>query len=325
MISTLAVTREVTHEETQNLHRASSGTIVASLEAVSKNYGDIRALRNVNFTVRAGQVVALLGPNGAGKTTAVKLLLGLMQPNLGRARVFGGDPTNPQNRMRTGAMLQVGKVPETLRVREHIDLFSTYYPKPMPLEEVLAAAGLEKLRDRKFGDLSGGQRQRTLFALAICGNPDLLFLDEPTAGLDVEARRGLWEEIRRLVDRGKTVLLTTHYLEEADALADRIAVINQGEIIAEGTPAEIKAQTSGKRIRCITEFSVANLLQIPGVTSARQDRGAVEIHAREAEPVVRTLLARDPSLSGLEITSAGLEEAFLALTQDTGHSADRRD
>jgi ABC-2 type transport system ATP-binding protein len=325
MISTLAVTHEVTHEETQNLHRASSGTVVASLEAVSKNYEDIRALRNVNFTVRAGQVVALLGPNGAGKTTAVKLLLGLMQPNLGRARVFGGDPTNPQNRMRTGAMLQVGRVPETLRVREHIDLFSTYYPKPMPLEEVLAAAGLEKLRERKFGDLSGGQRQRTLFALAICGNPDLLFLDEPTAGLDVEARRGLWEEIRRLVDRGKTVLLTTHYLEEADTLADRIAVINQGEIIAEGTPAEIKAQTSGKRIRCITALSVANLLQIPGVTSAKQDREAVEIHAREAEPVVRTLLARDPSLSGLEIASAGLEEAFLALTQDSGHSADRRD
>jgi ABC-2 type transport system ATP-binding protein len=307
-----------TLEATQNLQRARSASVVASLEAVSKNYEKIRALKNVDFTVRAGEVLALLGPNGAGKTTAVKLLLGLMQPNSGKARVFGGDPTNPQNRMRTGAMLQVGKVPETLRVREHIDLFSSYYPKPMPLAEVLAAAGLEKLGDRKFGDLSGGQRQRTLFALAICGNPDLLFLDEPTVGLDVEARRALWEEIRRLVERGKTVLLTTHYLEEADALADRIAVINQGAIIAEGTPAEIKAQTSGKRIRCITALSPASLLQIPGVTDVRQDREAVEIHAREAEPVVRILLARDPSLSGLEITSAGLEEAFLALTQDNG-------
>jgi ABC-2 type transport system ATP-binding protein len=313
-----------TVEETQDTHRRNSGVVVASLEVVSKNYGEVRALRNVNFTVRAGQVVALLGPNGAGKTTAVKLLLGLMQPNSGKTRVFGGDPTNPQNRMRTGAMLQVGRVPETLRVREHIDLFSSYYPEPMPLEEVLAAAGLEKLRDRKFGDLSGGQRQRTLFALAICGNPDLLFLDEPTVGLDVEARRGLWEEIRRLVERGKTVLLTTHYLEEADALADRIAVINQGEIIAEGTPAEIKAQTSGKRIRCITALSVPSLLQMPGVSDARQDREAVEIHAREAEPVVRALLARDSSLSGLEVTSAGLEEAFLALTQDNGENASRQ-
>ena len=313
-----------TLEETHSLKRANAGPVVVSLEGVSKSYGEVRALRNVNFTVSAGQVVALLGPNGAGKTTAVKLLLGLMQPNSGKARVFGGDPTNPQNRMRTGAMLQVGKVPETLRVREHIDLFSSYYPSPMPLEEVLAVAGLEKLRDRKFGDLSGGQRQRTLFALAICGNPDLLFLDEPTVGLDVEARRALWEEIRRLVERGKTVLLTTHYLEEADALADRIAVINQGEIIAEGAPAEIKAQTSGKRIRCVTSLGVASLRQIPGVTEARQDREAVEIHAREAEPVVRALLARDASLSGLEIASAGLEEAFLALTRDNGENGNHR-
>jgi len=312
-----------TLEETAGVQRISSGAVVASLEAVTKNYEEVRALRNVNFTVRAGQVVALLGPNGAGKTTAVKLLLGLLQPTSGKARVFGGDPTNPQNRMRTGAMLQVGRVPETLRVGEHIDLFSSYYLNPMPIEDVLAAAGLEKLRDRKFGNLSGGQRQRTLFALAICGNPDLLFLDEPTVGLDVEARRALWNEIRLLVARGKTVILTTHYLEEADALADRITVINQGTIIAEGTPSEIKAQTSGKRIRCITTLNVANLLQIRGVTSARQDREAVEIHAREAESVVRELLARDASLTGLEISSAGLEEAFLALTQDNGENADR--
>jgi ABC-2 type transport system ATP-binding protein len=313
-----------TLKETPSLERASSPTVVASLEGVSKNYEEVRALRKVDFRVRAGEVVALLGPNGAGKTTAVKLLLGLSEPNSGKARVFGGDPTNPQNRMRTGAMLQVGKVPETLRVGEHIDLFSSYYLHPLPIAEVLAAAGLEKLRDRKFGDLSGGQRQRTLFALAICGNPDLLVLDEPTVGLDVEARRALWEEIRRLVERGKTVLLTTHYLEEADALADRIAVINQGEIIAEGTPAEIKARTSGKRIRCVTALTVASLRQIPGVTEVTEDRERVEIHARQAEPVVRALLARDPALSGLEITSAGLEEAFLALTKDNGGNSDGR-
>jgi ABC-2 type transport system ATP-binding protein len=266
--------------------------------------------------VRAGELVALLGPNGAGKTTAVKLLLGLLQPNAGKARVFGGDPTNPENRMRTGAMLQVGRVPETLRVSEHIDLFSSYYQNPMPISAVLAAAGLEKLSHRKFGDLSGGQRQRVLFALAICGNPDLLFLDEPTVGLDVEARRMLWDEIRQLVGRGKTVLLTTHYLQEADALADRVAVINKGEIIAEGTPAEIKAQTAGKRIRCITRLNMEMLWQIPGVTEVKQDREAVELHAAEAEPVVRELLARDMELSGLEVSAAGLEETFLALTQD---------
>src|SRR4029077_1957821 len=292
--------------------------VVASLEGVNKNYGRVQALKGVNFRVRAGEVVALLGPNGAGKTTAVKLLLGLLQPNTGKVRVLGGDPTNPENRMRTGAMLQVGRVPETLRVREHIDLFSSYYQNPMPPAEVLAAVGLEKLGDRKFGDLSGGQRQRVLFALAMCGDPDLLFLDEPTVGLDVEARRMLWDEIRRMVSRGKTVLLTTHYLQEADALADRVAVINRGEIIAQGTPSEIKAKTAGKKIRCITSLSVNALCQIPGVTDVREDREAIELQVVAAEPIVRVLLERDASLSGLEITSAGLEEAFLALTQDAG-------
>jgi ABC-2 type transport system ATP-binding protein len=311
-----------TMERCESTEATRQGTIVASLAGVNKNYGDVRALRGVNFQVRAGEVVALLGPNGAGKTTAVKLLLGLMQPNAGKVRVFEGDPTNPENRIRTGVMLQVAKVPETLRVREHIDLFSTYYVNPMPLAQVLAAAGLEKLRDRKFGDLSGGQRQRVLFALAICGDPDLLFLDEPTVGLDVEARRMLWDEVRRMVDRGKTVLLTTHYLEEADALADRVAVINQGAIIAEGSPAEIKAKTAGKRIRCITGLSVASVLQIAGVIEVKEDREAMEIHVAEAEPVVRELLARDAKLSALEITTAGLEEAFLALTQDNGQIDD---
>ncbi|MGC1451824.1 MAG: ABC transporter ATP-binding protein [Candidatus Sulfotelmatobacter sp.] len=306
-----------TLEQSQRAHTANSDLVVASLEGVTKNYGSVRALRGVDFRVRAGEMVALLGPNGAGKTTAVKLLLGLMPTDSGRARVFGGDPTNPENRMRTGAMLQVGRVPETLRVREHIDLFSSYYQRPMEAAEVLSASGLEKLSDRKFGDLSGGQRQRVLFALAICGDPDLLFLDEPTVGLDVEARRMLWDEIRRMVARGKTVLLTTHYLQEADALADRIAVINQGEIIAEGTPSEIKAKTAGKRIRCVTSLSVNALRQIRGVTEVKEDREAVEIHAVEAEPVVRELLVRDAKLSGLEVASAGLEEAFLALTQDT--------
>jgi ABC-2 type transport system ATP-binding protein len=307
-------------EQPRNLDLSSNDVVVASLEGVNKNYENIRALSGVNFRVRAGEVVALLGPNGAGKTTAVKLLLGLLQPNAGKVRVFGGDPVNPENRMRTGAMLQVGRVPETLRVREHIDLFSSYYMNPMATTDVLAAAGLEKIQDRKFGDLSGGQKQRVLFALAICGDPDLLFLDEPTVGLDVEARRMLWEEIRELVRRGKTVLLTTHYLQEADALADRIAVINKGEIIAEGTPATIKAQTAGKKIRCITSLSLNALRQIRGVTEVNQDREAIEIHTIAPEPVLRELLARDETLSGLEVTSAGLEEAFLALTQDNGRN-----
>lgn len=313
-----------TIERTRRAETATSNLVVASLEGVNKNYGSVKALRSVDFRVRAGELVALLGPNGAGKTTAVKLLLGLLQPNSGRVRVFGGAPTHPENRMRTGAMLQVGRVPETLRVREHIDLFSSYYQKPMAFADVVAAAGLEKLQDRKFGDLSGGQKQRVLFALSICGDPDMLFLDEPSVGLDVESRRMLWDEIRGMVGRGKTVLLTTHYLQEADALADRVAVINQGEIVAQGAPAEIKAKTAGKRIRCITGISMNILRQIPGVSDVKEDREAVELHVIEAESVLRELLSLDAGLSALEVTSAGLEEAFLALTQDTGTNGNRQ-
>src|SRR5271166_7196569 len=158
--------------------------VVANLRRASKNFGDVHALRNVDFAVRSGELVALLGPNGAGKTTAVKLFLGLARPTAGTVSIFGGNPVRSEVRMRIGAMLQVAKVPETLRVREHIELFSSYYPQPLALAETLAIAGLPEIKDRIFGELSGGQKQRVLFALALCGDPDLLFLDEPTVGLD---------------------------------------------------------------------------------------------------------------------------------------------
>lgn len=298
-----------------------AGAVVASLDSVSKNYGPVKALRKVQFSVRTGELVALLGPNGAGKTTAVKLLLGLASPSAGRVSVFGGNPVRPEVRMRTGAMLQVAKVPETLRVREHLDLFSSYYLRPLPMAETLAIAGLEEIKNRKFGELSGGQRQRVLFALALCGDPDILVLDEPSVGMDVESRRALWEQIRKLVARGKTILLTTHYLPEADALADRVVVINKGEIIAEGTPAEIKSQTAGRKIRCISKLEIGTVRAFPGVLDVKSDREALEISVTEAEPVVRELLLHDAALSGLEITSAGLEEAFLALTRENGATA----
>jgi ABC-2 type transport system ATP-binding protein len=304
-------------EETQELQKkgtGNGGAVIASLRRASKSFGEVHALRQVDFTVRAGELVALLGPNGAGKTTAVKLFLGLAKPTTGTVSVFGGNPIHAEVRARIGAMLQVAKVPETLRVREHIDLFSSYYPKPLSLAETLTLAGLQEIKDREFGQLSGGQRQRVLFALAVCGDPDILFLDEPTVGLDVEARRMLWEEIRKLIARGKTVLLTTHYLEEADALADRVVVINRGEIIAEGTPAEIKASTAGRRIRCVTSLDIEIVRRLSGVIEVRRDRDAIEISAGVAEPVLRELLMRDAGVSGIEVTSAGLEEAFLALT-----------
>ncbi len=301
--------------DAQRLQRQSQ-VAIARLENVTKTYGKVTALDHLDLTLRAGELLALLGPNGAGKTTAVKLLLGLAKPNAGRASVFGGNPVLPASRLRTGAMLQVARVPETLRVREHIDLFSSYYLRPLPAKELLSLAGLNQVQNRLFGELSGGERQRVLFALALCGDPDLLFLDEPTVGMDVEARRALWQQIRKLVARGKTVLLTTHYLEEADALANRVVVLNRGKVIAEGTPAEIKAQSAGRRIRCVSRLDADLISRIPGVLEVRHDREALEIRTSAPEPVLRELLTLDPGISQLEVTSAGLEDAFLALTNN---------
>jgi ABC-2 type transport system ATP-binding protein len=215
----------------------------ARLCAATKRYGDSVALDRLDLEVRRGETLALLGSNGAGKTTAIRLLLGLGTPTSGTATIFGRDPRSAASRARVGAMLQVSNVPATLTVREHIALFSAYYPRPLPVAQTLSLAMLERLADRRFGVLSGGERQRLFFALAICGDPDMLFLDEPTVGLDVETRRSLWDSVRELVARGKSVLLTTHYLEEADALADRIVMLAHGAVLAAGTPLELKLRS----------------------------------------------------------------------------------
>ncbi|MFZ0793157.1 MAG: ABC transporter ATP-binding protein [Candidatus Korobacteraceae bacterium] len=296
---------------------------IASGRNLKKSYGNIVALANLNLDIRAGELLALLGPNGAGKTTLVRMLLGVARPDSGNVSVFGTDPYLGKVQDRLGAMLQVGRVPETLKVREHIDLFSSYYPNPLPLQETFEIAGLSDIANRPYGELSGGQKQRVLFGIAICGNPDLLFLDEPTVGLDVEARRLMWSQIRSLIARGKTVLLTTHYLNEADALADRILVLNQGAIIAEGTPAEIKARAMGKQVRCTSRLTLDEIRQIAGVLSVKADRNAFELQVNAAEPVVRELLQRDSWLADLEVTNAGLEEAFLALTKN--HNAESKE
>ena len=287
----------------------------AELADVTKRFGSVVALDGVSLSIRSGELVALLGANGAGKTTAVRLLLGLSRPNHGSARVFGADPTIAANRVRTGAMLQIGKVPETLRVREHVELFSSYYPHPLPFDRVVEAAALDGIENRLFGELSGGQKQRVLFALAICGDPDLLVLDEPTAGLDVESRRALWRQIRLYLGSGRSVLLTTHYLEEADALASRVVVIDHGHVIAEGTPAEIKQRAAGKRVRCSTSLALDEVRALPYVTGVVRDGITTEVLTGNAEAFVRELLSRDRNVSGLEVTSAGLEEAFLELTR----------
>ncbi|MEM7049578.1 MAG: ABC transporter ATP-binding protein [Acidobacteriota bacterium] len=298
---------------------SNSNSPVAHLQGAVKQYGRVTALDGVDFATHGGEVVALLGPNGAGKTTLVGLLLGLLSPDAGTAELFGRRPNSLAARRRVGAMLQISGVPETLRVEEHIRLFSSYYPRPLPLTEVLALAGLEELRRRPFGKLSGGERQRLLFALAICGNPDLLFLDEPTVGLDVASRRALWERIAQFAREGRSVILTTHYLEEADALADRVLVLDRGRIRAAGTSQEIKAQVGGKTIRCHTHLDDGTLRALPGVQrlqrTAEPHDPRVELTVQNAEQTLRALLERDPDLSHLEVRSAALEDAFLALLE----------
>jgi ABC-2 type transport system ATP-binding protein len=300
---------------------------VASLTGVTKRYANgVVALDNLSLSLRRGEIIALLGPNGAGKSTAVKLMMGLSAPTAGSVRVFGGDPRQTATRLRTGVMLQVGRAPEMLRVREHINIFRGYYPNPMAYVDLVRASGLEGIEERMFGELSGGQRQRVLFAIALAGDPDLIFLDEPTVGLDIESRRGMWAQIRSLAARGKTVLLTTHYLEEADALAHRIVVINNGRVVCEGTPAEVKSLGSAsagkltsrslKIIRCATSLAGETLSAMAGVVTVETAGALTAITSTQPEATLRELLALDLGLHSIEVQSPALEDAFLALTAE---------
>lgn len=284
-----------------------------SLNAVTKAYGAVRALDGLDLSIAAGGVTALLGPNGAGKTTAIGVMLGRLRPDSGAVRVFGLDPRDLAARRRIGVMLQTAKLPRQLTVAEQVRLFAGYYPNPMPVTEALALAGLEGLERRRCAALSGGQQRRLQFAIAAVGRPDLLLLDEPSVGLDLEARRAMWATIRTLKGRGATILLTTHHLEEAEALSDRVVVIDKGRVRASGTVDEMKSIVSGRTIRCLTVLDDAALMALPHVRSVvRAGRHAVVVTAH-AEATLRALLAADPALADLEIASAGLEEAFDAL------------
>ena len=289
---------------------------LASLVGASKRYGKTLALDNVDLQVRAGEVLAMLGPNGAGKTTAISLLLGLQQTDSGKADLFGMQPRSLDARRRIGAMLQATEVPDTLKVGELIALFRSYYPNPRSIAECVTLSGVGDLLDRRYGKLSGGQQRRAQFALAIVGKPDILFLDEPTTGLDIEAREIMWKTIRQLVAEGCAVVLTTHYLEEAEALADRVCVLANGRIVAEGSVAAIRARVSQRRIRCISTLAPKTILCWPHVRSVSQDGEHMEIVTDVAESVVRKLLDADANLSELEIRRAGLAEAFVEITRE---------
>jgi ABC-2 type transport system ATP-binding protein len=303
--------------ETKSSQEMASHIPAIELQTVSKSFGVVQALQDVSFVIPQGQVVALLGPNGAGKTTAISLMLGLRRPSHGQVRLLDRNPQDRQARSRCGIMLQESGVPPNLTVREAITLFRSYYPHPLPLAQILEIAGLKKKAMTQVGSLSGGQRQRLYFALAVCGNPDVLFLDEPTAGLDVEARHNFWEHIRLFVQQGKTILLTTHYLEEADALAQRIILIDHGHVRADASPAALKAQVSNRRITFdVSEPLRPNLFaQLPVLQLELGDRH-VSLLTPKLETVLRALFTQPVEITNLAITGASLEEAFFHLTQD---------
>ena len=229
---------------------------VARLSGVAKRYGSITALDGVDLVLQRGELLAVLGPNGAGKSTSISLLLGLIRPDGGRAELFGMDPQQIDARRRIGVMLQSAMLPPTLRVGELLRLVASYYPHPRPLKESAALAGIDDLLNRAYGKLSGGQQRRVQFALALCGRPELVFLDEPTVGMDIDARRKLWSAMRNLVAEGCSIVLTTHYLEEAEALAQRVVVMAKGRVLSEGSVDALRAQ--GYQVDNITVSMASN-------------------------------------------------------------------
>jgi ABC-2 type transport system ATP-binding protein len=286
----------------------------AQLIDATKKYGAVAALKGISLDIELGEVVAMLGPNGAGKTTSISLLLGMRKPTSGKALLFGLNPDHLDARSRVGVMLQESGIPSMLKVREIVDLLRSYYPKPMARDRAVAMAGLEEKTNAQVKELSGGQKQRLYFALAVCGDPEVLFLDEPTVGMDVEGRRSFIERIAEFAGLGRTVVLTTHYLEEADQLAKRVIVIDRGLVIADASPQEIKSKVAGKRVRFTAEaLTDKDLEGLPITTSTIADH-SVQLLTNQPEAVLRELFRRGVEISELEVSGADLEDAFISLT-----------
>ncbi|GAA1909975.1 ABC transporter ATP-binding protein [Arthrobacter gandavensis] len=292
-----------------------SSEVLSGAYGVRKSYGPVSALDGVDFTVTAGETVGLLGPNGAGKSTLLNLLSGLRQPDSGRVELFGRDPRNPQARQQLGTTPQATSVPATLRVRETVDFVGSHYANPIPTAELLDGFGLGPAAGKQCGGLSGGQQRRLLVALALVGRPRLVILDEPTTGLDVEARENLWERLADYRAGGGTLLITSHYLDEIQTLASRVVVINSGAVVADGQVDEIRSRVSVSRVSFHTALPASFFESLPDTVSVNlSPSGATTVLTHDADATVRTLVQDQLDFRGLEVHAASLEEAFISLT-----------
>lgn len=296
---------------------ASTAAPAVALRGVTKSFGDVEAVRGVDLEIEQGEVVAFLGPNGAGKTTTIDMVLGLSQPTTGEVEVLGLRPRDAIARGLVSAVMQTGGLLKDLSVREHVEYTACLFADTRPVDDVLADAGIAGIADRKVAKCSGGEQQRLRFAMALLSDPALLLLDEPTTGMDVEGRRAFWSAIRRDAEQGRTVMFATHYLEEADQYADRVVLISQGRIVADGTGREIRALASGRTVRAtVARADTDRLARIAGVEGVEVHGESLLVHTKDSDAVARYLLT-ETDARDLEITAKGLEEAFVALTHDT--------
>ncbi|QUQ64808.1 ABC transporter ATP-binding protein [Kutzneria sp. CA-103260] len=290
--------------------------IAIEVRGLHKRFGEVTAVAGIDLTVAAGEVVAFLGPNGAGKTSTIDTILGLSTPTSGSVRVHGMEPREAVRRGLVAAVMQTGGLLKDFTVRETVAYTAALFAEHRPVDEVLARAGITEIANRRVGKCSGGEQQRLRFAMALLPDPALLILDEPTQGMDVAARRQFWAQVRADAQAGRTILFATHYLEEADAYADRIVLVRHGRVVADGTAAEVKAQAAGRTVRATwPDADVSYLRTLPGVNSVEVRGDSVLIHAADSDTVARYLLTATPARD-LELASAGLEAAFMALTSD---------
>ena len=310
---------------TETIASASTTAVsdVIALRALEKSFrspeGPVHAVRGIDVSITRGETVALLGPNGAGKSTTIDMLLGLQQPDAGEVSLFGRSPRRAVDDGIVGAMLQTGQLIRDLSVRELVTMVAALYPRPLSVEEVIDLVGLEDIVNRRTQKLSGGETQRARFAMALVSNPEMLVLDEPTVAMDVETRRGFWSTMRAFAERGKTILFATHYIEEADAYADRAVLMAHGRVVADGPTTEIKARVGSRTIRAtLPDVPAGELAPLPGVTSVERHGEAVVLRCSDSDAAIRALLPAYPQARDVEIAGAGLEDAFVELTSGDG-------